>query len=88
MTAAPDLRAELAPIDTRIRALRRALSHDHRDEPFWLAFGLPAPKAQSEREHLRSVANRIHVRRAMLRGRIHGTRFATLDEQRAWLEGR
>lgn len=72
-------------IDARIVTLRRAITHDHRDEAYWQALATTAPEAQSERATLRAVANLLHVERATSRGRIHGTRFATLDDQRAWL---
>ncbi|HEU0033168.1 MAG TPA: hypothetical protein VFQ53_21190 [Kofleriaceae bacterium] len=64
--------------------MRRAISHDHRDEPYWQAFGCSAAEAQGERAILRMVANLLHVERAHARGRIHG-RFASLEDQRAWL---
>ena len=35
---------------------------------------------------LRQVANLLHVERATNRGRVHGTRFATIEAQRTWLE--
>ena len=75
----------LARIDQRIALLRAWISHDHRDVPFWWARRTTAARAQSERAVLRLVANLLHVERATRRGRIHGTRFATLDAQRAWL---
>lgn len=80
-----DARTLLARINARIVTLRRALSHDHGDEPYWVAFGSAAAWAQAQRATLRLVANLLHVERATQRGRIHGTRFATLDDQRAWL---
>jgi hypothetical protein len=46
---------------------------------------MTASEAQAERAVLREVANLLHVERATSRGRIHGTRFATLDDQRTWL---
>lgn len=75
----------LARIDLRLAELRRALRHRHDDEPWWQARGQSASEAQRERATLRRVANLLHVDRATRRGRIHG-RFATLDDQRAWLE--
>jgi hypothetical protein len=75
----------LARINARLAMLRTWLSHDHHDEPYWWARRTTASRAQSERQVLRRVANLMHVERATTRGRIHGTRFATLDEQRAWL---
>jgi hypothetical protein len=75
----------LRRIDRRIALLRAWLSHDHRDEPYWWARRLDAPDAQRERALLRIVANLLHVERATQRGRLHGTRFASLDDQRAWL---
>jgi hypothetical protein len=80
-----DARAVLRRLDPRIAALRRLLAHDHGDEAFWARHGTTAPAAQRERVNLRFVANLLHVERATHRGRIHGTRFATLDEQRTWL---
>ncbi|MBA3503714.1 MAG: hypothetical protein H0T65_25350 [Deltaproteobacteria bacterium] len=86
ITLVLDLRAQLRRVDARIVALRRALGHDHRDEPFWTAFGVSASAAQAQRAMLRKVADVLHVERATQRDRVHGgTRFATLDEQRAWL---
>jgi hypothetical protein len=72
----------------RIALLRSWLSHRHDDEPFWWARQLTAPRAQADRERLRVLANLLHVERATDRNRLHGTRFATLDEQRAWLASR
>jgi hypothetical protein len=80
-----DARTLLARIDRRIVELRRALGHAHADEAYWEAFGISAPRAQSQRAYLRVVADLLHVERATRRGRVHGTRFATLDDQRAWL---
>jgi len=80
-----DARSLLRRIDSRIVALRRAIRHAHGDEPYWLVLATTAPLAQGERAILRAVANLLHVERATARGRIHGTRFATLDEQREWL---
>jgi hypothetical protein len=37
---------------------------------------------------LKDLATVLHVARATRRGRIHGTWFANLDEQRAWLAKR
>jgi hypothetical protein len=81
-----DARSLLRRIDRRIVALRRAISHDHRDAAYWSAVGTTAAVAQSERAVLRMVANLLHVERATNRGRLHGTRFASLDEQRTWLK--
>jgi hypothetical protein len=81
----PDARALLRRINLRIVAVRRAIRHDHRDEPFWAAFGMTAPQAQAERLRLRAVADEHHVERATARGRLHGTRFKSLEEQRASL---
>jgi len=80
-----DIKTLLTRINVRIALLRAWLSHDHGDEPFWWARRTTAPLAQSERNILRQVANLLHVERATTRGRLHGTRFANLDEQRAWL---
>ncbi len=92
ITAAPvsvpvslDARSLLRRLDHRIVALRRAIRHDHRDETFWNTFGITAPRAQSQRAVLRAVANLLHIERATNRGRLHGSRFVTLEEQRAWL---
>jgi hypothetical protein len=91
MTIAPecplflDARTLLRRIDASIRALRRLITHDHHDEAFWAVHQTTAPVAQSERESLRTVANLLHVERATTRGRIHGTRFVTLEAQREWL---
>ena len=84
-TPALDIKTLLARIDERITLLRTWLSHDHADEPYWWARRTTAPRAQSERDILRRVANLLHVERAMQRGRLHGTWFATLEKQRAWL---
>jgi hypothetical protein len=78
----------LARINARLALLRTWLSHDHHDEPYWWARRMTASRAQSERHVLRQLANLLHVERASARGRIHGTWFATLDEQRAWLARR
>jgi hypothetical protein len=80
-----DARSLLRRIEPRIASLRRAISHDHRDEPYWAALGTTAPEAQSERATLRATTNLLYVERATSRGRIHGTRFASLEDQRAWL---
>jgi hypothetical protein len=88
LAAAPqplDIKTLLARIDQRLTLLRTWISHDHGDEPYWWARHTTAAYAQSERAVLRQVANLLHVERATARGRIHGTRFATLDDQRAWL---
>jgi hypothetical protein len=80
-----DLDTLRARVDQRIVLLRTWLSHDHGDEPYWWARRTTAPRTQSERQTLRALANLLHVERATARGRIHGTRFASLDDQRAWL---
>jgi len=77
----------VARINARLALLRTWLSHDHHDEPYWWARRMTASRAQSERHVLRRLANLLHVERANGRGRIHGTWFATLDEQRTWLVG-
>lgn len=82
-----DIKTLLARINQRLALLRTWLSHDHADEPYWWARRMPASRAQHERGLLRQVANLLHVERATIRGRLHGTRFATLDAQRAWLAG-
>jgi hypothetical protein len=82
-----DARSVLRRIDQRIVTLRRALGHDHRDHGYWNALGLTASAAQAERALLRWYANLLHVERATVHHRIHGTRFADLDAQRAWLAG-
>lgn len=79
----PDARTLLRRVDARIVLLRRAIRHDHGHAAFWSAFGMPAPRAQSERTALRAVANRLHVERATARSRLHG--FASLEDQRAFL---
>jgi hypothetical protein len=84
--SALDIKTLLARIDQRITLLRSWLSHDHSDETYWWARRTTAPRAQRERDVLRQVANLLHVERATARGRVHGTRFATIDEQRTWLE--
>lgn len=87
-TSAPalDPKLPLARVNARIALLRAWLSHDHLDEPYWWARRTTAPRAQRERHDLRPLANLLHVERATARGRRHGNRFATLDEQRAWLD--
>ena len=87
ITPALDAKTLLARINQRIAMLRGWISHDHHDEPYWWARNTTAPTAQQERERLRGFANLLHVERATSRGRLHGTRFNTLDEQRAWLAG-
>jgi Uma2 family endonuclease len=72
----------LTGINAMIVRLRRALHHDHGDEARWTAWGTTAPRAQALRARLRAAANLLHVERATARGRRHGTRFTTLDEQR------
>jgi hypothetical protein len=81
-----DIRTLLARVNQRIALLRAWLSHDHRDEPYWWARRIAASTAQQERAMLRRVADLLHVERATARGRLHGTRFATIDVQRAWLD--
>jgi len=86
-----DIKTLLTRINTRIALLRTWMSHDHGDEPYWWARRTRANLVQYERRVLRAIANLLHVERASQRGRIHGTRFATLDDQRAWIaveEGR
>jgi hypothetical protein len=82
-----DTRTLLARINQRIALLRAWLSHDHRDAPYWWARMVlqNARDAQAERQWLRVAADLLHVERATARGKIHGTRFATLEAQRAWL---
>ena len=80
-----DLQTLLTRINTRISLLRSWMSHDHGDEPYWWARRTRAALVQQERTALRVIANLLHVERATGRGRIHSTRFATLDDQRAWL---
>ena len=84
-TPALDAKTLLARINQRIALLRSWISHDHLDEPFWWARAITAPNAQRERQRLRGYAHLLHVERATSRGRLHGTQFATLDDQRAWL---
>jgi len=84
--SALDTRTLLARVNQRIALLRSWLSHDHGDEPYWWARKTTAPRAQYERVVLRHIANLLHIERASRRGRLHGTRFADLDEQRGWLE--
>src|SRR5690349_7496385 len=81
----PDTLSVLARANARIMLLRSWLSHSHLDEPYWWARRATAAQIQREREHLRGVAHLLHVVRATGHGRIHGTHFATVDEQRAWL---
>jgi hypothetical protein len=80
-----DARSLLLRVDRTIRRYRVALGRDHGDADAWLAFGMAASEAQFWRHALRGLANLLHVERATARGRLHGTRFATVDEQRAWL---
>jgi hypothetical protein len=80
-----DIKTLLTRINTRIALLRTWMSHDHGDEPYWWARRTRANLVQYERGVLRAIANLLHVERATQRGRIHGTRFATLDDQRAWI---
>ncbi len=82
-----DIKTLLTRINTRIALLRSWMSHDHGDEPYWWARRTRVGLVQHERGVLRSVADLLHVERATRRGRIHGTRFATLEDQRAWLAG-
>jgi len=91
LTPAPaplDIKTLLARVNQRIALLRAWISHDHGDEPYWWARRTTASAAQAERQAHRLVADLIHVERATSRGRVHGTRFATLEEQRAWLDAR
>jgi hypothetical protein len=83
-----DTKTVLARINERIVLLRTWLSHDHRDEPYWWARRMTAALAQRERHQLRPIANLLHVERATARHRRHGTQFASVEEQRAWLEAR
>ena len=80
-----DIKTLLTRINTRIALLRTWISHDHGDEPYWWARRTRAGLVQHERGVLRAIANLLHVERATQRGRIHGTRFATIDDQRAWI---
>jgi hypothetical protein len=80
-----DIKTLLTRINTRIALLRTWMSHDHGDEPYWWARRTRANLVQYERGVLRAIANLLHVERATQRGRILVTRFATLDEQRAWI---
>jgi hypothetical protein len=84
-TATPslDIGTLLARVNQRIALLRTWISHDHGDQPYWWARRTTASRAQAERAALRHVADALHIERATARGRIHGTRFASLDEQRA-----
>ena len=85
-TPAPlDIATLLRRVNARLALLRTWLSHDHGDAIFWWARHTTAPQAQSERCHLRGVANLLHVERATRRGRIHSTQFPTLDKQKEWL---
>ena len=81
-----DIRMLLARTNARLALLREWLSHHHGDEPYWWARRTTPAAVQRERLQLRPLATRMHVERATSRGRIHGTWFKTLDEQRAWLE--
>lgn len=81
----PEPRMLLRRINARIVVLRRAIRHDHRDETYWAAFGIGAPTAQAERVWLRALANTLHVMRATARARLHGSQFASLAAQQAWL---
>jgi hypothetical protein len=80
-----DTKTLLARINERIAMLRSWISHDHRDEPFWWARDTTPPRAQSDRQRWRFYAHLIHVERANARGRLHSTRFASLEEQASWL---
>jgi hypothetical protein len=88
MDSSLTVKTVLARINVQLVELRRRLAHDHRDTAFWSALDLDASRAQRARYYLRSVANLLHVDRATSRGRIHGTRFATLAEQQRWLASR
>lgn len=81
-----DRRVLLARTNARLALLREWLSHHHGDEPYWWARRTTPAAVQRERLQLRPLATRLHVGRATARGRIHGTWFQTLDEQKAWLE--
>lgn len=83
-----DVRTLLARVNHRLALLRSWLGHDHGDEPWWWARHRDARDCQRERLGLRPIAHLLHVERATRRGRIHGTQFANLDEQRAWLDAR
>ena len=86
-TPAPlDAKTLLGRVNARIALLRAWLSHHHGDEPYWWARRTTAARVQRERAFLREIANILHVERAHIRGRIHGTRFETLDAQRDWLD--
>jgi hypothetical protein len=87
MSEIDDVRRLLARTNLRLAELRRWLAHDHRDGTWWDARGTTARQAQKDRAQLRQLANLLHVERATTRGRVHGTWFATLAEQRAWLDG-
>jgi hypothetical protein len=76
----------LKRVNAMIVRLRRALAHDHGDEPWWTASGFTAREAQRWRRRLAVVADALHVERATARGRVHATRFASLDEQRRWVD--
>jgi hypothetical protein len=81
-----DIKTLLARVNARLSLLRTWLSHDHHDEPYWWARRMTASQAQRERHTLRWLANLLHVERATVHGRIHGTHFATVDQQRAMLQ--
>ena len=83
-----DARTLLDRVNQRLALLREWTSHDHHDEPWWWARRTTARQSQAERAALRQLANLLHVERATARKRIHGTRFATLDQQHTWLEER
>ena len=80
-----DAKTLLHRVDRQLVILRRCLAHDHGDAAYWAQLGSSAPRAQRDRHLLRQIANLLHVERATTHGRMHGTRFATLDAQAAWV---
>jgi hypothetical protein len=79
-------RSMLAHVNATIVTIKRMLHHRHDDAAWWRETPWRSvPDAQRARRYGRIVANLLHVERATQRGRIHGRRFATLEEQRAWL---
>ena len=83
--AALDARTLLARIAPMIPRLRRALGADHRDDAAWRNRGMTVREGQALRQRLRIVAAVLNVERAHQRGRLHGTRFASLADQATWL---
>jgi hypothetical protein len=81
-----DEKTLLARVNARLSLLRAWLSHHHGDEPYWWARRTTAREIQRERWHLRYAATLLHVYKATSRGRVHGSYFANLDEQKAWLD--